>query len=342
MLPAQKGPGPLPQRLAGPLRPAPHQADGDPEHPQQNDRQQRQGQNPVEQQPVQTLGQGLAPLPPGQTAPGQRARKGIPAGGNDLLPVVLQVPLTGGNHHLQPLAQRQSHPQGLVHRLVPLKELDQVPGPSRGGQVIRCQNLHILQCPAGAGRKQRRRFDRFPTPGRRCRRLGGLRHAGAPGSGENHHRAPQPPGQQVPVQFLAPPLQQVRPVYRHHHGNPQLQQLGGEVEVALQVGPVHQVQQGIGALFHQKPPGHHLLRGVGREGVHPRQVHKPDGRVLPPASLPPLHRHPGPVAHKLVVPGEGVKKGGLAGVGVAGQGNGHHIQSLPSSRRSCRPGSTVT
>ena len=50
---------------------------------------------------------------------------------------------------------------------------------------------------------------------------------GSPGGGDRHRRAPQPGGEQVQVQRLSPFFQKIQPVDRHHHGQPQLQQLGG-------------------------------------------------------------------------------------------------------------------
>ncbi len=114
---------------------------------------------------------------------------------------------------------------------------------------------------------------------------------------------------------------QVDHVHGHYHGQAQLDQLGGKVEVPLDVGSVHNVEDGIRLLVHQIAPGHHLLQSVRGQGVDAGQVL--DDHILmtlQPALLL-FHGNTGPVTHVLAGAGEGVEQGGLAAVGVARQGN---------------------
>ena len=149
--------------------------------------------------------------------------------------------------------------------------------------------------------------------------------------GDLHHLAAQGPAQPLQVDLVAVLPHQVDHVHRHHHRKAQLNELGGEVEVALDVGAVHNIQDGVRLLLHQIVPGHHLLQGVRGQGVDPRQILYDHVGAALEAALLLLHRHPGPVAHVLVGAGEGVEQRGFAAVGIARQGDLHiHLASLLS------------
>ena len=64
----------------------------------------------------------------------------------------------------------------------------------------------------------------------------------------------------------------VHHIERQNHGNVQLHELHGEVEIALNVGGVHNVDDAPRLFIQQKRPGHQLFAGVGRHGVNARQV----------------------------------------------------------------------
>ena len=72
-----------------------------------------------------------------------------------------------------------------------------------------------------------------------------------------------------------------------------------EIKVALQVGGVDDVDDGVGLFADDEAPGHQLLLGVGGEGVDARQVHHGKAHV-PQLRLPLLllHRDAGPVARE--------------------------------------------
>ena len=146
--------------------------------------------------------------------------------------------------------------------------------------------------------------------------------AGAGGDGDDRH--PQRPGQARHVDFVPVLEHLVHKVQGDDHGALQLQELGGEVEVALDIGGVDDVDDGVRALAHDEVPGHDFLHGVGGQRVDAGQVHHGDVLAvhLGPALLL-LHRHARPVAHVLVGAGEGVEQRGLAAVGVAHQGQLH-------------------
>src|SRR5699024_8136123 len=101
---------------------------------------------------------------------------------------------------------------------------------------------------------------------------------------------------------------QVHHVDVHHHRDAQLDQLGGQVEVPLDVGAVHDVQDGVGLLGDQVVAGDHFLQGVGGQRVDGGQVL--DYHILAVLQLAVLlfHRDAGPVAHVLVGAGQAVEQ----------------------------------
>ena len=113
----------------------------------------------------------------------------------------------------------------------------------------------------------------------------------------------------------------VHHVHGHHHGDPQFSQLGAEIQVPFQVGPVHNVQDGIRPFLHQVGPGNHFFQSVGGEGINAGQVLDDHIRMAHEFSFFFLHGNPGPVSDELIGTRQGVEKGGLAGIGVPGKGN---------------------
>ena len=55
-------------------------------------------------------------------------------------------------------------------------------------------------------------------------------------------------------------------------GHPQLQQLQCQIEISLNIGGVHDIDDAVGLSLQNKVPGHDLLLGVGAQGVDTRQI----------------------------------------------------------------------
>ena len=91
--------------------------------------------------------------------------------------------------------------------------------------------------------------------------------------GDGDHGDAQLPGEALHIDGVPPGLHLVHKVQGKHQGALQLQQLNGEIEVALQIGGVHNVQNGVRSLANDEVPGHDLFHGVGGQGVDPRQIH---------------------------------------------------------------------
>ena len=116
----------------------------------------------------------------------------------------------------------------------------------------------------------------------------------------------------------------VHKIQGNDHGAFQLQQLGRQVQIALNIGGVHNIDDGVRVLAHDEVPGHDLLHGIGRQGVDAGQIHHGERLAIyvRPALLL-LHRDAGPVAHILVGAGKGVEQRGLAAVRIAHQSQFH-------------------
>ena len=112
-------------------------------------------------------------------------------------------------------------------------------------------------------------------------------------------------------------------VQRQHHRYPQLEQLKRQVQIALNVGGVHNVDHAVRLLIEDKIAGDDLLLRIRTQGVDARQVD--DGAALLVAHLAHLlvDGHARKVAHVLVGTGEGVEQRRLAAVLVADKRKDH-------------------
>ena len=122
---------------------------------------------------------------------------------------------------------------------------------------------------------------------------------------------------------------QVGHVEAHHDRAPRLEELGREVEVALQVGDVHEVDDRIRAVVHHVVAGDHLLGRVRGERVDAREVHEGHVAVGAPRGLLLLNGDARPVAHVAVGARELVEERGLAAVWVACETDGGFSHTLP-------------
>ena len=138
-------------------------------------------------------------------------------------------------------------------------------------------------------------------------------------SGDWHHRDPQPLFQFVDQHGTA-----VLPDFIHHvqsqnHRNVQLHQLHGQIEVALNVGGIHNVDDALGFLLQNKPAGHQLLTGVRRHGIDSGKIRDQGVLLAANNAVLAIHGDTGEVSHMLVGAGQLVKQGRLAAVLVSCQ-----------------------
>ena len=154
-----------------------------------------------------------------------------------------------------------------------------------------------------------------------------LRHTLALHRTDGHHRNAQAVAQLLHIYGPAVGADLIHHVQGQHHRHPQLQQLQCQIEISLNIGSIHDVDDPVGLSLENKVPGHDLLLGVGAQGVDTRQIyHRAALAVLNLTDLL-IHRHAGEITHMLVGAGKGVKKRGLAAILIACQRKDHAFTS---------------
>ena len=124
--------------------------------------------------------------------------------------------------------------------------------------------------------------------------------------------------QRVIVELVPLSLQFVIHIQGDHHPLVHVDQLRGQVEVALQVRAIHHVDHHVGLLLVEVLAHIQLLRRVGGEGVGTRQIHDLEGvPILMENALLGIDGHAAVVPHMLVGTRGEVEQRGLAAVGVA-------------------------
>ena len=136
--------------------------------------------------------------------------------------------------------------------------------------------------------------------------------------------------QLLQVDLIAVLAAEVDHVDSHDHGDAQLDELSGQVQVALDVGAINDVQDGIGLLLDQISTGDDLFQSVRRQGVDTGQVLDDDILLALQLAFLLLDGNAGPVADVLIRAGQIVEQGSLTTVRVAGQCNFNaHCNSFP-------------
>ena len=136
--------------------------------------------------------------------------------------------------------------------------------------------------------------------------------------------------QLLQVDLVAVLADEVDHVDSHDHGDAQLDELGGQVQVTLDVGAINDVQDGIGLLLDQISTGDDFFQSVRRQGVDTGQVLDDDILLALQLAFLLLDGNAGPVADVLIRAGQIVEQGSLTTVRVAGQCNFNaHCNSFP-------------
>ena len=107
------------------------------------------------------------------------------------------------------------------------------------------------------------------------------------------HRHSQQRAELVDAQAVATLLQLIEHIQRTNHTEVHIHQLGCQVEVALQIAGVNDIDDDIGGVVHQLPANVQFLRTIGRQRVSARQVDQADA-VSPKVGISFLgiYRHP--------------------------------------------------
>ena len=291
------------QHVVGPTgHPVAHRADGHIVHRKHDHRENRQGQNPVGHNPVNLVRGGQAVgrrlLLHGLVHNPVDVR--VPLVGDDALRVVVQLLLAVGDVGLQVSLQLTRQIQLGHHLVVPLKHLDGVPPQVT---VVHQPRNGLLDVGDGVLHAAREHVGQLTRPVGLGQRHGLLRrgHAAlALQRAHAHHLAPQGLPQPAEVDLVPVLPHQVDHVDRNHHRNPQLDELRRQVQVALDVRAVHDVQNRVRLLTHQIAPRHHFLPRVRRQRVDAGQVLNDHLLVALQLAFLFLHCYAGPVAHVLV------------------------------------------
>ena len=206
------------------------------------------------------------------------------------------------------------------HLVVPLKDLDGIPSLLLLGHIVQHSLLNV-----GNGVLHRTgegvHGDGFNVLGGINGGFCGFHDTGALQCGDFHDLAAQLLCQLVGVNLIAVFPHNIHHVHGDDHGDAQLGQLSGQVQVALQIGAVDDVQDGIGTLANQIISGDDFLQGVGGQGIDAGQVGDDNTIVLFQLALFLFHGNTGPVANELIGAGQGVEQGGFTAVRVARKGD---------------------
>ena len=227
----------------------------------------------------------------------------IPFIGDDAFRVVVQFFFCGGDIGFNMLHGFRRNLQLLQHLVVPFKHLDGIPALLFFRQVMDNRFFNV-------------REGMFHRPGEGVLRNGfpgfgglnrGLRRfpdAGTLQGGNLNDPASQPVGKVCRIQFVAVFPDHVHHIDRDHYRNPQLRQLGGQVKIPFQVGPVNNVQDCVRTLVDQVIPGDNLFQRIGGQAVNPGQVGNRNSVVLFQFPFFFFHGDARPVSDKLVGAGQ--------------------------------------
>ena len=238
--------------------------------------------------------------------------------GDDGLRIVVELLLNGGDELLDLVLHVLAEGKARLHLAVALEQLDSEPAALRRLGNIRDELLDLGDGVLdGAAEAVHCRSLRSL-----CRLLGSLDQLpGAlalDGCGLNDRHA-ELLRQLLYVDHVAALLDDIHHVQRDNDRNAHLEQLGGQVQVALDVGSIDEVHDGLRLLIYEVITRNDLLQRVRREGVDTRQVGDQDFLIALELAFLLFHGNARPVADILGRTGQIVKHRGLAAVRVAGK-----------------------
>ena len=302
---------------------------GQHKHGQHSTQEQRQCKDPVGHHPVDLLTEGQLA---GLSAPHHSLRNHpfnvlIAAVGHQSLPVTQVTGIFVFRHQsIQFCLYGFRQVQRLLHHLVAFQQFD---GRPVGGQlgsigVVMQQLAHAVVNVVG---KLVIQIIRLHCKSQMHLSVGGVEQLFQPLTrlgGDGHHRDAQLFGQPIHVDFVPSFLHLIHKIQCQHHRPLQLQQLYGEIQVSLQIGGIHNINDAVRTFPNDKITGHDLLHRVGGQGINAGQIHHCQ---LCPAQMSRsfffLYCNARPVAHILIGSGQGVEQGRLTTVRVACQGDAH-------------------
>ena len=131
------------------------------------------------------------------------------------------------------------------------------------------------------------------------------------------------------VYAVATGLKLVVHIQGHHHRQVHVDELGGKVEVALDVGGVHHVQHHVRGLLQKILADVEFFRAVGREGICAGEVDQGDPVAFVfELSFLGVDRDSAVISYVLMGTGGYVEKGCLSAIGVAHEGYAQAVAAL--------------
>ena len=103
------------------------------------------------------------------------------------------------------------------------------------------------------------------------------------------------------------------------HGDIHLQQLHGQVQIALNVGGIHNVDYGLWLVIQHKVSGYDLLAGVRRHGINARKIRNQSVGISPDGAVLAVHCNARKISHVLIGSRQLVKQCGFSAVLISHQ-----------------------
>ena len=291
---------------------------GDVVHAEHDDHKDRQAQDTVGNHAVDLLGGAHLGRSLGHALVDNVGNHAIALAGDDGLGVVVAILLALGDQLLDASGLLLGEVDELAGVRVALKQLDSVVATLVGGNARRQVVLDVVQNVLDGGIELVLRHLALRS-GRLLDLLEQLFDALVLKSRDHHDRAAELLGKLVRVNLVAVLLDQVGHVEGDDHGQAGLDDLKCQVQIALKVGRVDNLDDHIGLAAHEVVARALLLGAVGGKRVDAGEVRNRDVLVTQELGFLFLNRDAGPVANVAVGAGDQVEKRGLAAVGVTRQ-----------------------
>ena len=139
-----------------------------------------------------------------------------------------------------------------------------------------------------------------------------------------HHRNAQNTLHLIYADRSAITRQLVHHIESQHHRHAQLHELNRQIQVALNVRSVHDIDDAVRLLLNDKLARNRLLLSVRRQRINARQIRHKRIRVTLYLTVLSVHRHAREITHMLIGPRKLIKQGSLAAVLLSGQRKPEH------------------
>ena len=110
-----------------------------------------------------------------------------------------------------------------------------------------------------------------------------------------------------------------------HHRNIQLHQLHGQIQIPLNIGSIHNVDDSLRMFIQHKISCNNLLTGIGGHGIDSRKIGHQCIFFSPDSSIFSIYRYPGKVAHMLTGSGQLIKQCGFSTVLIPRKGKRQYL-----------------